>query len=116
MIPKKNEGQKRSKIQERRGARDYNGQRTPGSGNGWIQKADVRTDEELFEFKTTSKSQFALRSSDLRKLWDAALLDSRTPVFEIEFAYDGVTCVILDKNDYMVMRNKAAYSFMPEEI
>ena len=104
MIPKKNEPQKRSRIQERKAARNYEGQRTPGSGNGWIQKADVRTDEELFELKTTSKSQFALRSSDLYKLWNAALLDSRTPVFEIEFANDGITCVVLDKNDYLAMR------------
>lgn len=104
MLPKTREGQKRSKIQERRGSRQYGGELNSGSGNGWIRKADARTLTELIEFKTTSKSSFSLRSSELRKLWDQALLDSRTPVFEVEFANDGVTCVVLDKNDYMAMR------------
>jgi hypothetical protein len=114
-LPKKNEGQKRSKIQERRGAIKYGGERNSGSGNGWIRKADVRTADELIEFKTTNKGSFSLKSTDLRKLWDAALLDSRTPIFEIEFAQDGITCVILDKDDFISMREKAAYPFMPEE-
>lgn len=103
-LPKANEGQKRSKIQERRAASRYGGTQNSGSGNGWIRKADVRTDKELIELKTTSKSSYALKSSDLRKLWDQALLDGRDPVFEVEFAQDGVTCVVLEKNDYMVMR------------
>jgi hypothetical protein len=105
-LPKKNEHLKRSRLQERRGAREYEGSRNSGSGSGWIRKADVRTDDELIEFKTTTKSQFALRSSDLRKLWDAALLDGRIPIFEIEFASDNSTCVVLDKNDYIAMRRK----------
>lgn len=104
-IPKKNQHLKRSRIQERREARKYDGTVNSGSGNGWIRKADVRTDAELLEFKTTSKSSFSLKSYDLRKLWDYALLDDKLPVFEIEFAEDGVTCVVLDKNDYITMRN-----------
>lgn len=103
-LPKKNEHLKRSRIQERRESSRYGGTQNSGSGNGWIRKADVRTDTELIEFKTTSKSSYALKSSELRKLWDQALLDGRTPVFEIEYAQDGVTCVILDKNDYMALR------------
>lgn len=104
MIPKKNPHQKRSKLQERKGARDYSGTQNSGSGNGWIRKADIRTEFETVEFKTTTKSTFTVRSAELRKLWDYALVDGRRPVFEVEFANDGVTCVILDKNDYMTIR------------
>lgn len=103
-LPKKNEHSKRSKLQERRGATDYDGSRNSGSGNGWVRKADVRTENELIEFKTTSKGSYILTASELRKLWDYALIDGRLPIFEIEFANSGVSCVVLDKNDYMAMR------------
>jgi hypothetical protein len=93
--------QKRSKIQEKRGASQYGGQVTPGSGNGWIRKADVRTDNELIEFKTTTKASYSLTAADLRKLWEQALIDNKVPLFEIEFANHGITCVIMDKNDYI---------------
>lgn len=98
--------QKRSKLQELRGARDYSGTTNSGSGNGWIRKADIRTATELVEMKTTTKSRYPLDSRELQKLWDQAVVDGRLPVFEIAFAEDGVTCVILDKNDYMAMREK----------
>lgn len=107
-LPTRSEHQKRSKLQERRGARDYAGTQNSGSGNGWVRKADIRTEFETVEFKTTSKGSFILRAAELDKLFKFALLDGRRPVFEIEFANDGVTCVILDKNDYMAMRESCS--------
>ena len=95
--------QKRSRLQELRGANTYGGTLNSGSGNGWIRKADVRTPDRLIEFKTTTKSRYPLDSRELQKLFDQALLDGRIPVFEVEFANDGVTCVVLDKNDYLAM-------------
>lgn len=103
-LPKKNRHLQRSRRQEKRGARDYDGSQNSGSGNGWVRKADVRTDSELIEFKTTSKDSFNLRATELRRLWDHALIDGRMPVFDIEFADSGVTCVVLDKDDYMTLR------------
>lgn len=103
-LPKKNEHIKRSRLQERRGARDYSGSQNSGSGNGWMRKADVRSETELIEFKTTTKSSYSLRSSELRHHFDYAILENRRPVFEIEFANDGITCVILDKDDYMALK------------
>jgi hypothetical protein len=99
----KTKDQKRSQLQELRASRLYGGTVNSGSGNGWIRKADVRTLNELYELKTTTKSRYPLDSRELQKLWDQALLDARVPVFEIEFADDGVTCVVLDKNDYLAM-------------
>jgi hypothetical protein len=117
-LPKVREPQKRSKIQERRGARQYGGTQNSGSGNGWIRKADVRTEDALIEFKTTSKSRYPLDSRELSKFWKQALIDDLMPVFEIEFAEDGVTCVVLDKNDFLGMRAASAYEanyFSPYE-
>jgi hypothetical protein len=114
-LPKRNEHLKRSRLQERRGAETYNGSVNSGSGNGWIRKADVRTEDELIECKTTTKTSYSLKARELFKLWQQAVIDNRTPVFEIEFAGDGMSCVVLDKRDYLLMREQAAYPHMPEE-
>lgn len=97
---------KRASLQERRGAKSYSGTRNSGSGNGWIRKADVRTDFELIEFKTTTHASYSLKAAELQKLWDQALVDDRLPLFEIEYVDSGVTCVILDKSDYLRMREQ----------
>lgn len=91
-------------MQEARGAKAYSGSVNSGSGNGWIRKADVRTETELYEFKTTTKESFSLKASDLMKLRDQALIDDKLPVFEIEFAERGHTAVILTKEDWLHIR------------
>jgi hypothetical protein len=100
------EGQKRSRIQELKAAQTYQGLRTPGSGNGWVKKGDVRTTAELIELKTTLKHQYPLKVLELKKIGTEALLDGRIPVFIIEFAADHETYVVLDESDYMTMRAK----------
>jgi len=95
---------RRSKLQEARTAKDFGGRTTPGSGNQWHSKADVRTDTELIECKTTIHASYSLKSDDLRKLWGQALLEDRIPVFQIDFEQGGVTCVVLDYDDYLSMR------------
>lgn len=102
--------QRRSKIQERRAARDYAGSLTPGSGNGWRKKGDVHTELEMIELKTTLKSRYPLDTKELRALWDHAILDDKIPVFEVEFADDSMTVVVLDKNDYVMLRQVAKYA------
>ena len=102
--------QRRSKLQEKRGAAAYGGRLTPGSGNGWRKKGDVHTDTEMIEMKTTTKSRYPLDTKELRTLWDNALLDDKIPVFEIEFADDHMTVVVLDKNDYVMLRQIAKYA------
>jgi hypothetical protein len=98
------EGQKRSRVQELKAAQTYNGLRTPGSGNGWVKKGDVRTTSELIELKTTLKHQFPLKVADLKKINNEALIDGRIPLFIIEFASDDFTCVVMDEADYQSMR------------
>jgi len=93
--------QRRSKLQEKRAAKDYNGSVTPGSGNQWHSKADVHTDKLLVECKTTTKQSYSLKIADFVKLYYQAVLENKTPVFEIEFAETGRTLVVLDKEDFL---------------
>jgi len=95
---------RRSKIQEKRTARDFGGITTPGSGNQWHSKADVKTPTELIECKTTTKASFTLKASDLKKIQDQALIEDRVPVFQVDFENDGVKCVVLSIYDYMRLR------------
>lgn len=102
--------QRRSSLQEKRKSKLTGGFRTPGSGNGWIKKGDVRTIDELYELKTTLKSSFRLDASYLRKFWNEALIDDKIPVMEIEFASDGpMTCVVLDVNEYDTMKEELMF-------
>lgn len=91
--------QRRSKLQEKRVAKDYNGTVTPGSGNGWKHKADVHSSEFLIECKTTTKQSYILKLADLKKLYYQAVIENKIPVFEIEFG--DMTFVVLDKNDFL---------------
>ena len=78
-----------------------------GSGNGWLRKGDVRTENELFELKITSAKSYSLKDAELQKNSDQALIDGRIPVFMIEFKSTGNAWVILSKDDYLTLREEA---------
>lgn len=78
-----------------------------GSGNGWIRKADVRTDNELFELKVTDAKSYSLKDAELQKLSDQALVDGRIPVFMVEFRSTSNEWVILSMDDYLSLREEA---------
>lgn len=90
---------RRSKLQERKAAKDYDGAVTPGSGNGWMKKADVHTAKFLVECKTTTKQSYILKVEELKKLYYQAVVENKLPVFEIEFG--DMSFVVLDKNDFV---------------
>jgi hypothetical protein len=79
-----NRGLKRSQRQEKGLAAKYDGKVSPGSGNGWIHKNDVRNDTFSFEAKTTEKRQYTLKLDDLKLAEQHALLSGREMVFAIE--------------------------------
>jgi hypothetical protein len=79
-----NRGLKRSQRQEKDLAERYDGKRSPGSGNGWIHKNDVRNDTFSFEAKTTEKRQYPLKLDELKLAEQYALLSGREMVFVIE--------------------------------
>lgn len=98
---------RRSRLQEARAAKDYNGKRTPGSGNQWFKKGDVISQDYLVECKTTTKASYSLKAEDLSKHWRQTLAENPLlmPVFEVEFSEHGVTCIVLDKHDFMELVN-----------
>lgn len=81
---------KRSRQQESRGAQRLGGRVTSGSGNGWVTKNDVKTDDLSVEFKYTDKKSYSLKHSDLQKAERNALMDSgREFAFVVGFGVSG---------------------------
>jgi hypothetical protein len=100
---------KDSQRQEKALARELVGASVnSGSGNGWIRKGDVRTEEELFELKITSAKSYSLKDAELEKNYEQALVDGRMPVFMVEFKTTGNAWVILSKDDYLTLREEAS--------
>jgi len=87
-----------SRRQESGLAKRYDGTVTPGSGNGWVKKNDVRTDTLSIEAKYTDKKQFTLKQADLHTAETHALLDGRDSVFMVSFS--GEEWAILREDDY----------------
>lgn len=98
---------KDSQKQEKALARKLGGSVNSGSGNGWIRKGDVRTEDELWELKITSSKSYALKDAELQKNIDQALIDGRIPVFVVEFKPTGNAYVILSMDDYEELRERA---------
>lgn len=95
-----------SQRQERRGAKMFGGKVTPGSGNGWAKKGDVRVPSDgglfsvaLVEFKWTGKTQFTLKAAELEKITYEAVADGRRPVFGVEL--NKQRYVVLPEDDYL---------------
>lgn len=99
---------KDSQRQEKALARMSGGTVNSGSGNQWLRKGDVRTDNELWELKITSAKSYSLKDADLIKLNTQALIDGRIPIFMVEFKGTGNEWVILSKDDYMDLRERAS--------
>jgi len=99
---------KDSQRQERRLAIALGGSVNSGSGNGWVRKGDVRTEEELFELKITSAKSYSLKDAELEKNAEQALIDGRIPVFMVEFKTTGNAWVIMSKDDYLTLREEAS--------
>lgn len=98
---------KDSQRQERSLATKLGGSVNSGSGNGWIRKGDVRTEDELFELKITSAKSYSLKDAELETLTNQALVDGRIPIFMVEFKTTGNAWVIMSKDDYLTLREEA---------
>jgi hypothetical protein len=96
-----------SQRQERNIAKRYGGTTNAGSGNGWVRKNDVRTEDESIECKITTKGSYTLKVSELIQAEQHAILDDRVMLFIIEFASNNRRYVILDETDYLELRNGA---------
>jgi hypothetical protein len=83
----RSEGQRKSKLQENRAAKELGGYVQKASGASDFAKGDVRKAGDLrVECKTTSKKEFSLKFSDLLKIQDEAMKGGAEDwVFQIEF-------------------------------
>lgn len=97
---------KDSRRQETTLAKELHGSRTPGSGNTWHSKSDVRTDTELWEAKITSAKSFSIKDADLAKNRNYALTDGRIPLFLIQFLNSGNEWIVMDKEDYLDLKER----------
>lgn len=76
---------KKSKKQEERTAKQFNGRATLASGALWIAKGDVRSDEYLIENKFTDNSFYSLSKATWDKINREAIKDDfRTPLMQID--------------------------------
>jgi len=89
---------KKSQKQEQRLAKHYGGSVTPGSGNGWVHKNDVKTPTLSIEAKYTDAKSYSLKLADLIKAEKIALMDGRDIIFTVSFS--GEEFVILREADY----------------
>lgn len=92
---------KASRDQEKRLAAHFGGKRTPGSGNQWHTKNDVRTESLSIEAKTTAKGQYTLKARELEMGERNALLDNREFLFVIEM--NGREWVVQAIEDYHLL-------------
>lgn len=98
---------KDSQKQEARLAKELGGFRNSGSGNGWIRKSDVRSEDVLVEAKITSAKSYSLKDDELQKNIGYAIVDGRMPIFLVEFKTTGNSYVILSEDDYLSLRERA---------
>ncbi len=90
---------KRSRLQEKRAARDYDGTVQAGSGNQWHSKGDVRTRNFLIECKTTVHQSYSLARQTWEKIRAEATLDDRLPAMEVDIS--GLSLVVLAQQDFL---------------
>jgi hypothetical protein len=95
---------KKSKRQEERTAKAYNGSRNVMSGAGWVRKADVRSEEFMIENKLKmdpDAKSYSIKSVDMRDLVKRARLEGRIPLMQIDLA--GHRYVVLTEDDFLEM-------------
>lgn len=96
---------KRSRQQEKRGAKKLGGVVQPRSGAGWKRKGDVRTATSGVEFKRTGKQQITIKAADLRKIEIEASVEGRDTLFGFEVG--GRDYWILSDAELQTLRWKA---------
>lgn len=97
---------RRSRRQEDRTARTYNGSRNVMSGAGWMRKADVRSMQFMIENKFTDAQSYSLKLVELRDLAKKARLAGRVPLFQVDV--DGHRYVIIPEEDFLDLLSEGA--------
>lgn len=99
---------KKWEKKEQNDARDFGGKRTPGSGNKWNHKGDVRSDVYLIEDKTTDKKSYTITNELWRKIYNSAILSQRIPLLSIKFNNDSTELIVISKHDFLHLSGNEA--------
>jgi hypothetical protein len=101
---------RKSRKQERDGAKRFGGTVNSQSGAGWIRKGDVTTPTEIIEFKYTDKKSYSLKFVDLVEAWVNATAAGKRTIFGIEFKafVNQNRWVVMQEDDYHADQEKIA--------
>ena len=92
---------KRSQMQEKSTAKDFNAKVVIASGAKWNAKGDVRNDRFLIECKTTEKEYFSVTANIWEKIADEATRDHmRIPLLAVDLEYCGMRLIVFRLKDF----------------
>jgi hypothetical protein len=92
----------RSDRQERKLADRVDGKVSKGSGSGWRQRQDVRSDGVLWEMKRTdNRKTISIKVDDWLQLRHHALQEGRVPLMHIEI--ENRRFVLTSEDDFLEM-------------
>ena len=108
---------KRSQLQEKSVAKDFNAKVTVASGALWGMKADVRNSKFLIECKTTEKDYYSLTSKVWEKIEQEAIKDHlRIPLMVIDLE-DRDRVVVFRPQDFdLPIDTRCFQSVIPKSI
>lgn len=93
-MPKPNWEQWEQKVAE-----DFGGRLTPGSGNKWFAKGDVRADDIRISCKSTSNNSFSVTKEDVREIEQIAWADLKEWAMALEI--NGRQLIVMDYRSFL---------------
>ena len=79
-------------------ASDMGGKVTPGSGNQWYKKGDVRNEGWRVSCKQTDKDSFTITRNDWREIEKIAREDSKSMAIAVQMG--GIPFAVIPWNDF----------------
>ena len=96
-------------IKEQKDAKLFGARPTPRSGGLWFSKGDSKSEYFLIENKTTDKENFTIQGKVWEKIFNEAIINSRTAMLSILFGKKKTELIVLDKNDFMELIEKISF-------
>ena len=92
---------KKSQLQEKSVAKEFNAKTVIASGSLWFADSDVRSDKFLIECKTTDKDYYSLTAKVWEKIENEATLDHlRTPLMAIDIESGNQRLIVFNPKDF----------------
>lgn len=100
-----NEKRKKSDKQESDWADLLRAEVVKGSGSGWRQRHDVKSEHYLWELKGTDKASISLKAEWWEQLRKEAYKEGKDPAMHLELRGGNTIrrLVVLDENDFLIL-------------